>query len=90
MYSYNRLNLNKMPHSFPRSAYSTCRTNTHYSPSRALLSAVLDTVYIYFYYISEETDSRGLKVLCSYKLTAMLKFALLRYLSEFRLRVSSF
>jgi len=31
-----------------------------------------------------------LNVLCSYKLTAMVKLALLRYLSEFRLRVSSF
>jgi len=31
----------------------------------------------------------GLKVLCSYYFTAMVKFALLRYLSEFRLRVSS-
>jgi len=32
----------------------------------------------------------SLKVLCSYELTAMVKFALLRYLSDFRLRVSSF
>ena len=31
-----------------------------------------------------------LKVPCSYSLTAMDKLALLRYLSEFRLRVSSF
>jgi len=31
-----------------------------------------------------------LKVLCSYELTAMVKFALLMYMSEFRLRVSSF
>jgi len=35
-------------------------------------------------------DAVGLRVLCSYELTAMGKFALLRYLSEFRLRVSSF
>ena len=32
----------------------------------------------------------GLKVPCSFQLTAMGKFALLRYLSEFRLRISSF
>ena len=30
-----------------------------------------------------------LKVLCSYEFTAMVTFALLRYLSEFRLRISS-
>jgi len=32
----------------------------------------------------------GLKVPCSYEFTGMGKFALLRYLREFRLRVSSF
>jgi len=35
-------------------------------------------------------NAQGLKVLCSYELTAMVKFALLMYMSEFRLRVSSF
>ena len=32
----------------------------------------------------------GLNVLCSYELTAMVQFALLMYMSEFWLRVSSF
>ena len=36
-----------------------------------------------------ESERYDLKVPCSYSITAMGKFALLRYLSEFRLRVSS-
>ena len=32
----------------------------------------------------------SIEVLCRYQLAAMVKFALLRYLSELRLRVSSF
>ena len=35
-------------------------------------------------------EYQHLNVPCSYTLTAMVKFALLEYLSEFRLRVSSF
>jgi len=35
VYSYNRLNVNIIPHSFPRSVYSTCRAGTTVSPSFA-------------------------------------------------------
>jgi len=42
MYSHNRLNMNRILDSFPRSAYSTCRTDTHtaqrLSPVRCDLS----------------------------------------------------
>ena len=41
-------------------------------------------------YLVNEYKNVGLKMPCSYYLTAMGKFALVMYMSEFPLRVSSF
>jgi len=56
------------------SSEAVCAANTH-SPR---------------FQVRAQPSSCGLKVPCSYKVSARGKYALLMYLSEFRLRVSSF
>jgi len=51
------------------------------SDARPLHCAAMGGIYLFIY------PSIGLKVLCSYKVTALSKFALLRYLSEIRFQV---
>jgi len=65
-----------------RSRYTKHTTTDSNATSISTSGLTRDTISI------ASSSSSPLKVPCSYKLTAMGKFALLRYLSEFRFQVS--